>query len=280
MKKEEAKLEEVEYAQDDGKYLPRELLEIILSEPFLGDCIRFRLICKSRIPVTPPFRPYTSLIQTKSRFSTLPWLLSMPKNKKGLCNLYNPVYCDAYTMNIPRELAGADVRCAKYGWLLMSVVTRGKLHFLFQPGLPARKQSNFLIYIDHYGFVNITFSSKPTCPDCVVFGHVDSIIIYVYRKCEEEDSWQRYNVETGLDSDFSPAPCSPVFGDGVFYTFSQEGNLGFLDPNDKDEETMFNIIPNALAREVGSSFESRLFRSFLMEYDGEIFISDRWLFIS
>ncbi|KAF9603348.1 hypothetical protein IFM89_035018 [Coptis chinensis] len=72
--------------------LPAKLLELVISSLFLGDCIRFRLTCKSLISITPPMRSNQPLTQCESRCQHIPWLMSLPKNKSAEGIFYYPIY--------------------------------------------------------------------------------------------------------------------------------------------------------------------------------------------
>ncbi|KAL5718604.1 hypothetical protein ACHQM5_011488 [Ranunculus cassubicifolius] len=97
--------------------LPPELLEMIFESLPFGGCIRFRLACRAFMSLTCPVRSFP--VQTLPDCQNLPCLISLPPNiEKEICYFYHPIYTDVYTMNIP-QLAGAIVRHAKFGWLLM-----------------------------------------------------------------------------------------------------------------------------------------------------------------
>ncbi|KAF9602561.1 hypothetical protein IFM89_029860 [Coptis chinensis] len=69
-----------EIIKESWNDLPAELLELVISSLFLGDCIRFRLTCKSLIFITPQMRPNPPLTQCESRCQRIPWLMSLQKN--------------------------------------------------------------------------------------------------------------------------------------------------------------------------------------------------------
>ncbi|PIA33544.1 hypothetical protein AQUCO_04100168v1 [Aquilegia coerulea] len=242
------------------KDLPVELLELIVSFLFLGDCIRFRLTCKSWISITPPLRSNCVFNKFESEPQQLvPWLMSFPKNNQGIWKLHHPIYGDAYTMNIP-ELAGAIIRNAKYGWLLMS---RGTSFFFFNPitmevvKLPDMEED--------YEFIGMSFSSPPTSSDFVVFGFLGFYMV-VYRKGEEK--WSEDCFKTHWE--FLNSPCNPIFYDGVFYCLGKNGRLGLFDTKVITEEPQWRIVESAV---FSISLKSDLINSsetFIVEYDGEI----------
>ncbi|KAF5194001.1 F-box/kelch-repeat protein [Thalictrum thalictroides] len=240
--------------------LPTELFNLILSNLFLDDWIRFRLTSKAWRSITPPIRPYSLVKQYKSESQSVPWLLSF-LNNKGVCNLYHPLYSDTYTMNIP-ELAGTIVRDAKFGWLLMS---RGETSIFFYNPL-TMETIELPGHENYYNFVNISFSSPPTSSDCIVFGHHLCAKMSVYlKKCE---TWFDYWIETPLE--FMASYCNPVFSDGVFYSLSRDGKLGVFDPS-AEEGSEWKVLPVPPVVCFGGVTSNTSTRSFIMGYDGEIF---------
>ncbi|PIA55782.1 hypothetical protein AQUCO_00700240v1 [Aquilegia coerulea] len=250
VKKEVVKLQESTHQgnQEWGwKDLPVELLELIASFLFLGDCIRFRLTCKSWISVTPPLRANCLFNKFEFEPPQVPWLMSFPKTNQGVCKLYHPVYGDAYTMNIP-ELADAIIRNAKYGWLLMS---QGISFFFFNPitmeviKLPDIERD--------YQFIGMSFSSPPTSSDFVVFGFLGFYMV-VYRKGEER--WSRDFFKSS-HWEFLHSPCNPIFYDGAFYCLGKNGRLLLFDTKEVVKESQYSDITKSN-------------ESFIVEYDGEI----------
>ncbi|PIA35774.1 hypothetical protein AQUCO_03500263v1 [Aquilegia coerulea] len=239
--------------------LPTELLELIFSFTFLGDCIHFRLTCKSCLSITPPLQSNRLLNKFLSEPRQLPWLMSLPKS--NVCNLYHPIYSDAYTMNVP-ELAGATIRSAKYGWLLMS---RGNACFFFFN--PSTMEIIKLPNSRPLHIAGISFSSAPTSSDFVVIAYVATIML-VYRR--DKETWSFHFI---LDKkwEFSQSLCNPVFHDGVFYCLSKNGRLGLFDPMEINEESRWRVFPESavFAHSLDSSYMLSI-RSFIVEDDGEI----------
>ncbi|KAF9616358.1 hypothetical protein IFM89_029612 [Coptis chinensis] len=276
VKKELAKVEEAKSVvieeRNNWKELQTELLELIFSRLYLGDCIRFRLTCKAWISTTQLIRTHPCLTQPDSRCQEIPWLLSFQRNNKGICNFCHPIYNDAYVMNIP-ELAGAIVRHAKHGWLLVSQGDHSI--FFFNPvtkdiiKLPDLPRSS-------YSFTNISFSTPPTTSDCVVFGHKESHEVFVemliYSKEIDIDTWSEFDIDSKVPYEFIASYCNPIFYDGVFYCLSKDGKLGILRPLEReDNELMWKVlpVPAVISYSDMEIYETPI-SSYIVECDGEI----------
>ncbi|KAF5192500.1 F-box family protein, partial [Thalictrum thalictroides] len=243
------------------KDLPVDLLELIVPFLFLGDCIRFRLTCKSWISITPPLRSNCVFNKFESEPQQLvPWLMSFPKTNQGICKLCHPIYGDTYSMNLS-ELEGAVIRNAKYGWLLMS---QGTSYFFFNP--ITMEVIKLPDDVREYNFIGMSFSSPPTSSDFVVFGFLGSATV-VYRKGEENWSFDFVN-----DShwEFMNSPCNPIFYDGVFYCLGKNGRLGLFNTKAENEESEWRIVESAVFSISLDSDTTKSNESFIVEYDGEI----------
>ncbi|KAL5718547.1 hypothetical protein ACHQM5_011436 [Ranunculus cassubicifolius] len=251
---------EVKKEQETWKDLPTDLLQLILQSLYLGDCIRFRLTCKAWLSMTPPIRSLH--LQDQSESQPLPWLISFRNNRNGLCHFYHPIYNDVYTLHLPR-LAGATVRYAKFGWLLMSEEGIEDILFFFNP---MTTETIKLPDPDLKPFLNIAFSSPPTSPDCVVFGHLLSmdgnVGMVAYRK--EKDDWSSYILTVSYT--FVAANSNPVSYNGVFYSLSRDGKLGIFNPKESEQEDMWKVYTNLSVLTLGPINT----RSFIVECDGEL----------
>ncbi|KAL5730888.1 hypothetical protein ACHQM5_003672 [Ranunculus cassubicifolius] len=245
--------------------IPTELLELIMSHLFLQDCTRFRLTCKSWMSIRPPLRSHHLLFPSHCGSQHLPWLIAFLKNNsKGTCKFYNPVYGDSYVIDIP-ELAGANVRSAKYGWLLVS---RGRSNiFFFNPF--SMETIQLPDFEEDINLSCISFSSPPTSTDFIVFARC-SFMMFVYYQGEER--WKLYSLGDNVVPKEFVAPCNPVFSDGIFYFLSEDGKLGVLKPNEVDEDARWRILPVSPVFSY-STFEdfAQSRSSYLVEYDSEIF---------
>ncbi|KAF9593630.1 hypothetical protein IFM89_024314, partial [Coptis chinensis] len=81
-----------EIIKESWNDLPAEVLELVISSLFLGDCIRFCLTCKSLISITPQMLSNPPLTQCESRCQCIPWLMSLQKNNSSECIFYYPIY--------------------------------------------------------------------------------------------------------------------------------------------------------------------------------------------
>ncbi|PIA34176.1 hypothetical protein AQUCO_03800035v1 [Aquilegia coerulea] len=243
--------------------LPTELLDLISSSLCLGDCIRFRLTCKSWISVTPPLRSNHLPMQPESG-SQLPWLVSFRKVKNGVCNFYHPVSSDSYTMYIP-ELAGALLRNARYGWLLLSK-KKSTCILLFNPF--TTEIVNLPDLEDGDGpFQNMFFSSPPTSSDFVVYG-LSTYTMVVYHK--GENTWDTYSLRNPPKFKIFAAPCNPVFYGSVFYFLCTDGMLALFNPKAIEEESQWEIFPESALYCMSPNLAVSTTRNFIVEYNGEI----------
>ncbi|KAL5703236.1 hypothetical protein ACHQM5_028351 [Ranunculus cassubicifolius] len=267
VKKEVAEV--TEEIQVNNSVIPADILHIIFQSLFLGDSIRFRLACKVFISLTPPVRSF-HILQTLPYSQHLPWLISFPRNKEEICHSYHPIYTDSYIMNLP-QLAGAVVRDAKFGWLLMSL-GNGSIFFFN----PFTTETIKLPDYNYCAFVNASFSSPPTSLDCVVFGHLLSwesfVCMSVYRK--SDNRWSSHFLD-GLPYTFIPSLCNAVFHGGVFYSLGKDGMLGIFNPNESNEKDMWRVYTNLSVPDLTLSAPLGHFkvntRSFIMQCEGQIF---------
>ncbi|KAL5702525.1 hypothetical protein ACHQM5_027736 [Ranunculus cassubicifolius] len=267
LKKEVAEI--TEENQVNNCTLPTEILGMVFQSLFLDDSMRFRLACKAFMSMIPPLRSFLQP-QTLPDSQHLPWLISLPRNKEEICHFYHPIYTDAYNMNFP-QLAGAVVRDAKSGWLLMSV---GKdSYFFFNP---FTEETIKLPDYKFCHFTNVSFSSPPTSADCVVFGHLfcwqGFVLMSFYRK--SNNRWSSCFL-TKLPYTFLPSHCNPVFHGGLIYSLSKDAKLGVFNPNGSNEEEMWRVYTNLSVPDVTVTETSLIsqvpVRSFIMECNGEIF---------
>ncbi|PIA35796.1 hypothetical protein AQUCO_03500275v1 [Aquilegia coerulea] len=261
---------EADKEERSWKDLPIELLQLISSTLCRCDCIRFCLTCKPFMSVTPPLQPNPLLIQSNYGSQQLPWLMSFPKISEGVLNLYNPISSDAYIMEIP-ELAGAIIRDANYGWLLMS---QGYYSVFFFN--PLTKETIKLPDLDNpYNYVGITFSAPPDASDCIVFGITENIPEYVEMiiHCKVEGIWRGFEsrYDCKVPYEFMASDCNPVFCYGVFYCLSKDGKLAIFDPGRRDDLSwrVFPVPPIFSFSKLEDFATNR--RGFLVEYNGEIF---------
>ncbi|GFQ02378.1 F-box protein at4g00893 [Phtheirospermum japonicum] len=130
--------------------LSADVLSLILSNLFGEDAHRFGLVCRSwkAVATTSPYR-YSPCLMSYTRRNHL-WRFSQ----------HNTFFHMAIS-----QLENAEIRCSKFGWLLMSRFNNTL--FFFDPfnnrkiELPCKLS---------FGYTAICFSHPPTSPDCVLVG--------------------------------------------------------------------------------------------------------------
>lgn len=204
-----------------------------------------------------------------SPIGQFPWLMSL-SGDNGLCRFHHPIYSDTHVISIP-ELAGAIVRRARYGWLLMS---RGKYSVFFF-NLCTKEIINLplLDESERSSYLSMCFSSPPTSSDCVVFALARSLrhlLLLTYRKGEE--SWTQVFCENKEPCLFVNSYCNAVHHDGLFYCLGKDGQLGAFDRNTETEPQwrlhQTTLIPAFHSPMLQLLTSSR--RSFMVEYNDEI----------
>lgn len=226
--------------------LPLEILNLILSHLFAGDCSMFRATCRSWRSAS------SSVIRSLSPHVDSPCLMYASGTK---CTLFNPIYNTTYSTDMP-ELSGAVIRSSKHGWLLVS---RGYTSvFFFNPftkvsiGLP---DSYFL----EYGIRTMWFSSPPTCPDCVVVVYTDCVIGTISRG---EGAWNEFYIHNTRR--FEQCGCNPILHEGRYYILGAAGRLGIFDPMGDFEQSC--PIP-------GKNLKGKVrgcLQSYFVENDGDL----------
>ncbi|PIA34179.1 hypothetical protein AQUCO_03800038v1 [Aquilegia coerulea] len=242
------------------KDLPRELLGLILSSLSFGDCIRIRLTCESWMSITPPLRSNNLHIPPESGH-LVPWLMCFPKKNHSVYKIYHPIYSGGYTNNIP-ELAGAIIRNARCGWLLIS---RGDTCiFFFNPF--TLEIINLPDFDEKEDLKNMSFSNPPTSSDFIVIG-LSSFVMLVYRK--SENTWRRYFL--GLPYEVTLSACNPVFYEGIFYFLCKDGKLGLFNP-DVIKENQMLVFRNSNFFSTSSTEPDSMksIGSYIVECDGAI----------
>ncbi|XP_026425250.1 uncharacterized protein LOC113321580 [Papaver somniferum] len=196
-----------------------------------------------------------------------PWLV-FPTHQ-AVYNFVNPMhYNENYLMNVPEFLKASRIRFSKGGWLLLS---KGKTLFFYNPftrstvKLPDLPDSCL-----HYAFTGISFSSLPTCSDCVVFAinkrFRDEVEILFIKRGDE--SWTQdvcsnvYLPTRRKNMDFELNFNNPVFYRGAFYCLDLNGTLGIfkLGPDISWEILTMINPPNC----------EYIYKSFLVECDGKL----------
>ncbi|KAI3995843.1 hypothetical protein MKX01_020378 [Papaver californicum] len=217
------------------------------------DFLHFRAVCKAnKVPIMKQISG-----AMRSTYLT-PWLLFSTENATRY-NFVDPMHNnEKYLMNLPELLAGAIIHSQKGGWLLMSK-DRFTL-FFYNPFTKETIQLPELHRV--YVYAGISFSSLPTCSDCVVFGitqqNKEEISIYFIQK--GADSWRIRSFQNSDLEKYMPAFNAPVFHKGAFYAVDFNGTLGVYN------EGSWEVL------ERPRGYSSAAYVSFLVECEDELLL--------
>ncbi|CAI9114716.1 OLC1v1015498C1 [Oldenlandia corymbosa var. corymbosa] len=175
---------------------------------------------------------------------------------------YHPSNDEFFYASAP-GLEDTKVRCARFGWLLMS---RPNLSLFFYN--PITRQN---IELPHSStvFTAMCFTSPPTCPDCQVFGISYELEMGVIRRGEKSWEVQDHMMANGM---LKVSTHSPLYYNGAFYCLDLDGNVAVYHPLD-DEQTRFKLhYTNLFKRVEGMQQEERegIQQSFLLEDNGKL----------
>ncbi|KAI3467521.1 hypothetical protein Pfo_024184 [Paulownia fortunei] len=193
----------------DWADLPEELLSLILSNLFAKDRHTFSLVCKSwnSAAKVSPFRHSPCLMLYER--SNCMWKIFQ----------YNSFFC----MDFP-ELNQAEIRCSKYGWMLMS--REDCSMFFFDPF------NNEMIELpkSDFQYTTICFFHPPTSPDCFIIGISSkmcplNVIIGLLKHGGDEWKTCTYHSKT----EFLLSICTPILHRGLLYCLDVEGNVATFD---------------------------------------------------
>ncbi|XP_026419681.1 F-box/kelch-repeat protein At1g57790-like [Papaver somniferum] len=187
-------------------------------------------------------------------------------------NFVDAMHNEKYSMkkDLSSELLpGASIRFSKYGWLLL-ISKDNKTPFFYNPftkmviRLPDFPDVGRALFLS-----GMSFSSSPTCPDCVVFAleRIDGNEISIYAIKRGSRHW-RYLVRENLDGSFVPSFNNPVFFRTRFFCLDYSGTLGCCVVNDKNNNNGLDwtIYTDQLKR-----FDDA-FPSYLVECDGDLLL--------
>ncbi|XP_026384579.1 F-box/kelch-repeat protein At1g57790-like [Papaver somniferum] len=216
-----------------------DIVDLIASHLHPVDFLHFRAVCKSnKVPI---------MKQIYENATCYNFVDPMHNNEK-------------YLMNLPELLAGAIIHCQKGGWLLMS---RGRFTLFFYN--PFAKETIQLPESQcSYGFSGISFSSLPTCSDCVVFGitqqNEEEICIYVIKR--RADSWRFPIFENSDLENYMPTFNEPFFHKGAFYCVDYNGTLGVFN----EHKWSWSVLKRP------RGFSNAAYVSFLVECEDELLL--------
>ncbi|XP_026452970.1 F-box/kelch-repeat protein At1g57790-like isoform X1 [Papaver somniferum] len=220
-------LEEVE--RPPWTILSNDIVELIASYLNPKDYAQFRSVCRRNRSIFPEVYPPRAILFPLLVFH------SFEDNTGTIYNFVDPMRNEKYSMkkNLSELLAGATIRYSKYGWLLL-VSQDMKTPFFYNPftkvmiRLPDFPDTKCRLYLS-----GMSFSSKPTSPDCVVFAieqpHLGiPFSIYALKRgsCD-----RRSHVFHGF---ILPCFNNPVFFQGDFVCLDYTGTLGRCVLNDED----------------------------------------------
>ncbi|XP_026418016.1 uncharacterized protein LOC113313457 isoform X2 [Papaver somniferum] len=230
-----------------------DIVDSIASHLHPVDFLHFRAVCKAnKLPIVKQISG-----AMRSTYLT-PWLLFSTENASRY-NFVDPMHNnEKYLMNLPELLAGAIVRCQRGGWLLM---LKGRFTFFFYN--PLTKETIQLPELQSgYCCAGITFSSLPTCSDCLVFGitqqNEEEISICIIKR--GADRWEFDFFENSDLEKFMPTYNEPVFHKGSFYCVDSNGTLGVFN------EDSWEVLKRP------HGYSNAAYVSFLVECENEVLL--------
>ncbi|XP_026396476.1 uncharacterized protein LOC113291121 [Papaver somniferum] len=213
-------------------------VQLIASYLHPVDYVHFRSINKANREVMPVVK--SRFIHTTQTFETgnlFPWLVFSRDNSSAMYNFINPIHNNEnYLIKFSELLVGATIRYQKDGWLLLS---REKELFFYNPF--SRETIQLADFQGCHYLSDISFSSLPTAPDCIVFG-IDrsgvgaSITIYSIRRGEQQ--WDFFSLEEFDVEKDSASQNTPTLFDGVLYPVGYDGTLNKLNLSDDTYELL------------------------------------------
>ncbi|PWA65472.1 hypothetical protein CTI12_AA335500 [Artemisia annua] len=125
-----------------------------------------------------------------------PWLMVIGKHT---ITFFDPMFGDKYFIKTPRELeliSELEIRCSRYGWLLMGKSFRPL--FFFNPFTSDTRELPLCPYLETFDF-----SAPPTSPDCMVVGFTSTNAWHVHiHFVGRESSWRKYALNFGNDDPY------------------------------------------------------------------------------
>ncbi|XP_026407103.1 F-box/kelch-repeat protein At1g57790-like [Papaver somniferum] len=162
--------------------------------------------------------------QTAESRYLFPWLVFSRDNNSSIYSFVNPMHNNEnYLMKFSELPVGATIRYQRGGWLLMS---REKELFFYNPF--TRETIQLADFPGRHELSDISFSSLPTAPDCIVFG-IDkyglgiTITIYSIRRGEQE--WVVLDHQDSDVPKYPPSRNTPTLFNRVFYSAGYDGTL-------------------------------------------------------
>ncbi|XP_026412886.1 uncharacterized protein LOC113308635 [Papaver somniferum] len=202
-----------------------DIVESIASHLHPVDVLHYRAVCKAnKVPI---MKKISGAIRSTD---LTPWLLYSTENSTQY-NFVDPMHNnEKYLMKLPELLEGASIRCQKGGWLLMS---KGRFTLFFYN--PFTKETIHLPGLSPgYEFAGVTFSSLPTCSDCVVIGinqqNEEDISICIIQR--GANTWIFRSFQNSNLEKYMPTFIAPVIDKGHFFCADFNGTLGDMHGGD------------------------------------------------
>ncbi|KAI3943503.1 hypothetical protein MKX01_019190 [Papaver californicum] len=210
--------------------LNADTLRLLASYLHPFDYKEFRSACKANRCILPVVKQTSTSNRILNSTYVSPCLVYLSMDDCPVYNFVDPMHNNEnYLMKLPL-LGGARIRFQKGGWLLMS---EGPCRFFFHN--PFTKETIELPdFPSCCDFSNISFSSLPTCSDCVVSGirvmNMSSIRVYLIAR--GENSW-RFREFDNINLEYYKSLLNtPALHKGTFYRLDYNGLLGAFNLED------------------------------------------------
>ncbi|GLT30301.1 hypothetical protein SLA2020_051060 [Shorea laevis] len=237
-----------------------DILSMIKSHLFGADRIWFHAVCKAWNSVPSQVRWLPSPARQPSEVTRFPTLMFSGRNT-SVCKFFNPLLNKTHSIIFP-ELANAQIRFSKGGWLL---VTQGNSKIFFFNPFTKEKINLPDLPVQEHKFTEISFSSLPTAPDCIVLAISILCLNEVKFSCirRGESCWKTFE-ECSDTNVYMPCYSNPVFFDGAFHCLSEKrGSLSIFDPTN-DEDFWIEL------KELEKPIRKPVDQCYLTECDGEL----------
>ncbi|KAI3866309.1 hypothetical protein MKW98_007964, partial [Papaver atlanticum] len=243
--------------------LHEDTVQLIASYLHPFDYKEFRSSWKENRSILPVVKQTSTPNRILNSTYVSPCLVYISTDDCTVYNIVDPMHNNEnYLMKLPL-LRGARIRFQKGGWLLMS---EGACRLFFHN--PFTKETIELPNLPRsYDFSNISFSSLPTCSDCVVSGiRVSGMSsIHVYLIARGENSW-KFNEFDNIDLEYYMSLlCTPALRKGILYRVDYNGLLGAFNLDDGINRT-FKVL------EKPRKLFNRAYPSFLVECGGDLML--------
>lgn len=209
--------------------IPLHILEEIAKHSVAVDYLHFRATCKRCRLAAPPIQWSTvpALRELQAYSLDSPWLMTFDVGD-GMFTFTDPKSSDKYFITTyPDSLGYAQIRCSKFGWLLISSDPMSLL--FFNPFTRAIVKLAPLTSAFVPDFSSFIFSKPPTCSDSIVVGLIDTneeVLIYVTSPGKSE--WSSMRIDNNI-LDNMPFHDNQTFCNGnEIYALGIDGELGGL----------------------------------------------------